>query len=119
MGLAQGAAICTNLGVKHPYSFEATGTVIGTGQVAMGGRLTLNGTGAITGTATLSLNGAIHSAVQVTGTYNINSNCTGSASITPKGPPTINLNLVVVNAGKQIMAVETDTNTIVAGTFLQ
>ena len=119
VGLAQGAASCTNLGVKHPYSFEATGTVIGTGQVAMGGRLTLNGTGAITGTATLSLNGAIHSAVQVTGTYNINSNCTGSAAITPKGLPTINLNLVVVNAGKEIMAVETDTNTIVAGTFLQ
>lgn len=119
VGLAQGAATCTNLGVKHPYSFEATGIVTGTGQVAMGGRLTLNGTGGITGTATLSLNGAIHSAVQVAGTYNINSNCTGSATMTPKGLPPINLNLVVVSAGKEIMAVETDTNTIVAGTFLE
>jgi hypothetical protein len=50
---------------------------------------------------------------------NINSNCTGSATITPKGLPPINLNLVVVSAGKEIMAVETDTNTIVAGTFLE
>jgi hypothetical protein len=117
IAVAEGAATCTNLGVKHAYSFEATGIVIGIGQVAVGGRLTLNGTGSITGTETLSLNGSIHNSVQTTGTYKINPDCTGSASITPKGLSTVNMNLVVVNAGKEIMAVETDTNTIVLGTF--
>src|SRR5208337_1646395 len=34
IAVAQGTATCTNLGVKHPYSFEATGLNIGTGQVA-------------------------------------------------------------------------------------
>jgi hypothetical protein len=114
---AQGAATCTNLGVKNPYSFEATGQVIGTGQIAGAGRLAMNGTGAISGTLTLSLDGVIHSAVSVTGTYKINSNCTGSATLTPTGLSPMNFNVVVVNAGKEIMAIETDKNTIVTGTF--
>ena len=117
IAVAEGAATCTNLGVKHAYSFEATGMVIGTGQVAVAGKLTLSGTGTITGTETLSLNGSIHNSVQTTGTYKINPDCTGNASITPKGLPTANFNLVVVNAGKEIMAIETDTNSIVLGTF--
>jgi hypothetical protein len=117
ISVAQGAATCTNLGVKNPYSFEATGQVIGTGQIAGAGRLTMNGTGGISGKLTLSLNGTIHSSVTVTGTYTINSNCTGTATITPTGLSTMNFNLVVVNAGKEIMAIETDNNTIVTGTF--
>lgn len=117
IAVAQGAATCTNLGVKNPYSFEATGTVIGTGQVAAAGRLTMNGTGSISGTLTLSLDGTIHSSVSVTGSYKINANCTGTASITPTGLSTMKFNLVVVNAGKQIMAIETDNNTIVTGAF--
>jgi hypothetical protein len=117
IAVAEGAATCTDLGVKHAYSFEATGMIIGTGQIAAAGRLTLNGTGSITGTETLSLNGSIHNSVSTTGTYKINPDCTGSASITPKGLSTVNMNLVVVNAGKEIMAVETDTNSIVLGTF--
>ena len=116
--VAQGAATCTNLGVKNSYSFQATGSIIGTGQVAAAGRLTLNGTGLITGTEVLSLNGTIHS-VAVSGTYSIHSDCTGTASITPSGLSTMNLNLVVVNAGKELMAIETDNNTIVTATFQQ
>ncbi len=119
IAVAQGTATCTNLGVKHPYSLEATGVVTGTGQVAIAGRLTLDGSGSITGTATFSLNGAIHSAVQTTGTYSINSDCSGTAVLTPKGLPTIDLSLVVVNSGKEIMAVETDPNTIMAGTLVE
>jgi hypothetical protein len=119
IAVAQGTATCTNLGVKRAYSFEATGTVIGVGQVAVGGRLTLNGTGSIIGTETLSLDGVIHSSVPVSGTYQINSDCTGSATITPKGLTPTNLSLLVVNADKEIMAIETDSNTIVTGTFQQ
>jgi hypothetical protein len=119
IAVAQGAAMCTDLAVKRSYSFEATGIVIGTGQVAVAGRVTLNGTGSITGTETLSLNGVIHSSVAVSGTYQINSNCTGTATITPKGLSTTNLSLLVVNADKEIMAIETDPNTIVTGTFQQ
>jgi hypothetical protein len=119
VAVAQGTATCTNLGVKHTYSLEATGTVIGIGQVAMGGQLVLNGSGSVTGTGTLSLYGTIYSSVPISGTYQINSNCTGSASITPKGLPTMNLDLLVVNADKELMLIETDNGTIVTGTLQQ
>ena len=59
----QGAVTCTDLGLKHAYSFEATGTDLGTGQVAAAGTVTLNGTGGITGSATLSLGGTIYPSV--------------------------------------------------------
>jgi hypothetical protein len=116
---AEGLATCTDLGVKHTYSLEAAGIVSGVGQVAVAGQLKLNGTGSITGTETLSLNGTIHSAVAVTGTYQINSDCTGSATVTPSGMSTMHMNLLIVNAGKELMLIETDANTIVAGTLQQ
>lgn len=117
VAVQQGNVTCTNLGVKHSYSMDFTGIVTSVGQVAMGGQLALNGKGAVTGTATLSLNGSIVNAVPVTGTYAINSDCTGTAQITPQGLPAINLALLVVNGGKELMAVETDANTIVSGTL--
>jgi hypothetical protein len=116
---AEGLATCTDLGVKHTYSLEAAGMVSGVGQVAVAGQLKLNGTGSITGTESLSLNGTIHSAVAVSGTYQINSDCTGSATVTPSGMSTMHMNLQIVNAGKELMLIETDANTIVAGTLQQ
>jgi hypothetical protein len=115
--IAQGTAVCTNPGVKHTYSIELTGTALSVGQVAGAGRLTLNGAGAITGSMTVSLAGNIGNALPVTGTYSIKSDCTGTAQITPQGLDPINLGLFIVNSDKQILAVETDTNTIVSGMF--
>jgi hypothetical protein len=117
--VAQGKTTCTDKGVKKTYSVELTGTDLSVGQVALGGQLKLNGTGSISGTATLSLDGTIYNSVSVTGTYTINSNCTGTAQITPQGLSAINLSLVVVDADKEMLVVETDTNTIVSGTLLQ
>lgn len=116
---AQGAATCTDAGVKHAFSMQLTGSVISVGQVAMGGQLVLNGSGSITGTSTLSLDGKIVNAVPTKGTYSVGSNCMGTMQITPKGQSPINLALVVVDAGKEIFVVETDTNTIVSGTLLE
>jgi hypothetical protein len=117
--VAKGTATCTDLGLKHTYSLEATGIVIGVGQVATEGQLVLNGTGSITGTATLSLNGAITSSAKVTGAYQVNSDCTGTVSITPQGLPAMNFNGVVVNGGKELVLIETDNNTIVTGILQQ
>ena len=120
VAVAQGSTIvCTDLGVKRSYSVQLTGSVVSVGQVATSGRLTLNGTGDVTGTVTESVNGTIHNALSVTGTYSINSDCTGTATITPSGQSPINLTLLVVNLDKEIMAIETDTNTIVSGTLQQ
>ncbi len=116
---AQGTATCTDKAVKKTYSMELAGIDISVGQVALAGQLKLNGTGSISGTATLSLYGTIYNSLSVTGTYTINSNCTGTAQFTPQGLSAINLSLVVVDADKEMFAVETDTNTIVSGTLLE
>jgi len=115
----QGTATCTNKGVKKTYSLELTGTDLSVGQIGVVGQLVLNGTGTITGKVTLSLYGTIVNDVSVTGTYSISSNCTGTATITPEGQSAINLSLVVVNSDKQILAVETDNNTVVSGMLLE
>lgn len=110
--------VCTNLAVKRKYSLELTG-ITPQGQSAMVGQLVLNGIGGISGRGTLSLYGSITNNVPVTGTYAINADCTGTAKITPQGLSPINLSLLVVNIDKEILALETDTGTIVAGTLQQ
>jgi hypothetical protein len=117
VAVAQGTATCTDAGVEHSYSMELTGIVTSIGQVAYAGQLILNGKGKITGTATLSLFGDIINAVPITGTYIINSDCTGTAKFTPKGSSAINLALLVVDGDNEMLAVETDANTIVSGTL--
>ncbi len=117
--IAAGTETCTDLGVKHPYSMQLTGIVTTIGQVAVSGQLSLNGTGSVKGVATLSLNGTIDDSLPVTGTYQINSDCTGTVQFTPKGLSAINLAVFVVNADKQMIAVETDSGTIVSGMLLK
>jgi hypothetical protein len=119
VAVSLGNAVCTNLGVEHRYSMELTGIVKSVGQVAMAGQLVLNGSGSITGTATLSLNGNIQDSLPVTGIYEIKSDCSGTAQFTPHGLPAVNLALLVVNADKEILAVETDSGTIVSGELQQ
>lgn len=118
VAVAEGTARCSNAGVAHTFAAQLTGLVNGVGQVAFMGQLTLNAKlGTISGTASLSQNGTITSSVPVTGTYQINSDCTGSAVITPQGLSAMNVNVVIVNGGKELMVIETDANTIVTGSL--
>ena len=115
-GLAQGAAVCGENGKKQTFAANLNGIVIGVGQVAYLEQVILDGKGNVTGSGTFSLAGAIYT-VPITGTYTENADCTGSAQITPQGYSTLNFNFVVVNVGKEILLVETDTGTIVSGTM--
>jgi hypothetical protein len=117
-GLAEGAAVCGENGKELTFAANLSGYVIGVGQVAYGEQVILDGKGNVSGNGTFSLAGAIYT-VPITGTYTENADCTGSAQITPQGYSTLNFNFVVVNAGKEILLVETDTNTIVSGNMQQ
>jgi hypothetical protein len=88
------------------------------GPVAYVEQVILDGKGNVSGSGTSSLDGTIDTA-PITGTYTENADCTGSAQITPQGFSTLNFNFVVVNVGKEILLIETDTNTIVSGTMQQ
>jgi hypothetical protein len=114
---AQGKPACTSVGVKGTYGFEIKGAFTGVGPVTFVGQFKLDGTGKITGIESASVNGKIFSNVKLSGTYAINSGCTGTATVTPQGQSAVNFNLVLVDAGLKILAIETDTNTSVSGSM--
>ena len=126
-GVKQGSPTCTNAGVKGSYGFETTGLFLtgapATGPVAFIGELKLavdaSGEGVITGRITGSEDGTILTFADepVTGSYRVDRDCRGTATITPKGHSEMHFSLVVVDCGKEMLAVETDADTVVSGTL--
>jgi len=53
----------------------------------------------------------------VTGSYTVDTDCTGTATITPEGQSALNFSFVVVDWGKEMLAIETDADTVVSGTL--
>ena len=115
--LAQGNATCTDLGVKANYGFQDTGLVVGSGPIALTGRLTLDGNGGAKGSQSGTQAGAVVTNVPLSGSYSVNSDCTGSATLTPQGGVATNFNFVLVNGGKTVLAIDTDATTVITGTL--
>ena len=118
--LKQGSPTCTNAGVTGIFGFETTGVFLATGAVAFIGELKLkvnpSGEGVISGHIAISEDGTF-TQEHVTGSYRVAKDCTGRATITPKGHPEMHFSLVVVNDGNEMLAVETDADTVVSGTL--
>ena len=126
-GVKRGAATCTNAIVEGSFGLEATGVFVAgapvTGPVALIGdlKLTVNdsGEGLISGHLAGSEGDTIfHFAGEpVTGSYSVAKNCTGTATIQSKSLSEINFSFVVVKDGKEMLAIETDADTVVSGTL--
>ena len=125
--VAQGSPTCTTAGVKGRFGLAARGTFLAgapfTGPVILIGELVLSvsdsGDGVISGRIAGSEDGTILTFAEepVTGSYSVDGNCKGTFTITPKGEPALNFSLVVVDFGKEMLAIETDTNTAVTATL--
>jgi hypothetical protein len=115
-GMAQGAATCGQTGKKEVFAANLLGVLYPSDDIEdIVGQLEFNGKGNISGSATLSVAGTI-SSVAVTGTYTESADCSGTVQITPAGFSTMNFNTVVVSGGHELLLIETDSNTFVAGT---
>jgi hypothetical protein len=114
--LAQGKAICTNAGIKTTFGFRGGGYDSSLAPYAWAGQVKFDGLGGVTGSETASFGGTIQT-FALTGTYSVSSNCTGTATFSGGANPG-NTYFVIVNAGKSIMQIETDANTI-ATSFVQ
>jgi hypothetical protein len=124
----QGSATCTNAGVEGSFGFAVRGSFLEgapfTGPVLLVGELALrvnaSGEGVISGHIAGSENGTILTFAEepVTGSYSVDANCKGTLTITPKGQPALNFSFVIVDGGKELLALETDANTIVTGTLV-
>jgi hypothetical protein len=125
----QGSPPCHNAGVHGSFGFEATGVDLAgapaTGAVDFVGELKFevnsSGEGEISGHLASSEDGTYQTLADepVTGSYTIDKNCTGTATITPKGQPEMHFSFVVVDCGRELLAVETDANTVVSGTLVK
>jgi hypothetical protein len=120
----QGSPTCTNAGVKGSFGFETTGVFLAEAPapaVAFIGelRLTVNpsGEGVISGHVAASEDGTFLTFVPVTGSYWVAPDCRGGASITPKGISEMHFRFVVADGGNEMLAIETDADTVVSGTL--
>jgi len=116
IGMAQGTGTCGLSGKKQTlannllvtdFSDDLPGAIVG--------QMTLDGKGNISGTETFSVDYQ-NSTNSITGTYTESANCTGTAQITPSGGSAMNFNTVVVDGGKELLLLETDSNTLNGGT---
>lgn len=125
----QGSPTCVNAAVKGSFGLEATGVFIAgapvTGPGAFIGELTFSvnasGDGTISGHVAGGEDGTIFTFAEepVSGTYSLNSDCSGTATITPKGRSEMHFSLVVTDSGKEMLAIETDADTVVSGTLVR
>ena len=127
--VAQGSPTCTNAGVEGSFGLEVRGSFLAgasfTGPVILIGELTLradaSGDGVISGHIAGSENGTILTFAEepVTGSYTVAADCKGTLTITPRGESALNFSFVVVDGGKEMLAIETDADTVVTGTLLK
>jgi hypothetical protein len=124
----QGSPTCTNAGVKGSFGFETTGVFLAEAPapaVAFIGelRLTVNpsGEGVISGHVAASEDGTFLTFAEepVTGSYRVDRDCRGTATITPKERSEMHFSFVVVDCGKEMVAIETDADTVVSGTLVK
>jgi hypothetical protein len=125
----QGSPTCTNAGAEGSFGFETTGIFLAgapaIGAVVFIGELKLtvdpSGEGVISGHVAGSEDGTILTFEEepVTGSYRVGTDCRGTATITPKGLSEMHFSLVVVDGGNEMLAVETDADTVVSGSLVK
>lgn len=110
---------CTNATLVGPYGYLLQGNLLEQGSVvpyADMGSWTADGNGNISGSGTQSFAGTIEQGTSITGTYIVNSDCTGSASLTyGNSIGTFHFNLTILNNGQDMRLMQIDNGFIVSG----
>lgn len=117
----QAQTTCTNAAFRGPYGYTFDGLVnTGTSPelFAATGRLVADGQGNLSGAETASLNGDIFPR-NYTGTYKVNSDCTGSATTIDSSGVTTSCDFVIVAGGREVQVIEADAGTVIVGCLKQ
>jgi len=97
------------------FGFTASGSIVGVGNFGADGQITVDGAGHVSGIESSSVAGKIKSNIPFTGTYKLNSDCTGTAVFKPKGGTKVHISFELVRQMASMLFVETDANSIIAG----
>jgi hypothetical protein len=105
--------------VHGTFGVTTTGFIVASGPigpVADVGVITFDGSGGVSQNTTVSLNGAVTQNRTGSGTYIVNSDCTGSLSvqIPPRVEPSTS-NFVIVDRGRELRLINTGNGRILAG----
>ena len=104
-------AECSNATLKGAYADQDTGTIVGAGPFAGVNVDTFDGKGHLTIKGWSSVNGAVSAGTE-TGTYKVNSNCTGTYKVEGAGF-TVDAFFVIAEDGKELKIVITDTGNVI------
>jgi hypothetical protein len=112
------ATNCTTQTISGPYGYAITGWTYdscGNGWgFAESGKVVADGTGGLSLEATVSQTGNISNGTS-SGNYSVNADCTGTATFNNSA----HLDFVIVDSGREVQFVQTDTNTTVTGSAEQ
>jgi hypothetical protein len=110
--------ICNSATLSGAYGYLMTGQVfnstVGFIPFTDSGSLTWDGNGKVTGSSTLNVDGGITSRT-LTGTYMVNSDCTGSLKYKDNLGNSGSINMVIIGSGTEIQFLETDSGTVISG----
>jgi len=114
---------CSLASLNGPYATEGQGTIVGAlpgfppppfpfGEVILDH---FNGAGIFFGTASVNA-GGVALVVPVTGTYTVNSDCTGTITVNTSLGLTLHNSIVVIGGGQRFIATETDPFAVIQRT---
>lgn len=106
---------CSAATLSGSYGFSVSGTNLRIGQFAMVGRFASDGKGSFTGLAAQSINGTITRRT-LTGTYKVEADCTGSATLDLANGSKGTMMFVIVDQGNELFFLMTDPGIIESGT---
>jgi hypothetical protein len=112
--VARGTSACTDAAIKGTLGFLGGGFNSALIPKAFAGQVKLDGAGNLTGTETASEGGTVVSG-PITGTYLVNSDCTGSVSVSFKTKK-FTSNFVIVNGDKSALEISTESGDITTTT---
>lgn len=116
---AQGG--CTDATLTGNYAFNLSGFASpvtpkrGAQPWAVTGVLNLDGAGNISASYAGSINGGVFTAQTTSGTYTVNSDCTGSITFTSGDAAGLTANMAIIGGGTEIFFVSTQAHTTAAG----
>jgi hypothetical protein len=103
---------CSNATLRGTYSDTDTGTIVGAGPFAGVNLDRFDGKGNMTASGMSSVNGSI-SPVATSGTYTVNSDCTGTYSVSDAFGDTFNAYFVIDEGGNELQIVITNPGTVI------
>jgi hypothetical protein len=109
---AKASERCSSATLSGSYSDQDTGTIVGVGPFAGVNVDTFDGRGGLTIKGVSSVNGSVSPGTS-TGTYQVNSDCTGTYSVSDSYGDTFTAFFVISNGGNDLRIIVTNAGTVI------